>query len=152
MSEHQETLNDVFCDVCERLAFMFGELALDDEFPDVDSECAMASMNFTGPLKGRLTLAVPTEICPEIAANVLGLDPDDELVAQSADDALRELLNVTCGNLLTALAGEEPVFDLSVPKVSQISTDTWNTLRSAPGTAAFLVDDSPVLLNLLLEE
>ena len=93
-------------------------------------------------------MTVPVEMCPEIAANVLGVDLDDPDVVVKPLDALKELLNVTCGHVLTALAGDEPVFDLTVPEVTEIDAVAWKKLADAPYTVAFLVDESPVLLQL----
>ena len=75
-------------------------------------------MTYSGGMTGSISLIVPDDVCPEIAANVLGKDPDDAIVAAQSADALKEVLNVLCGNILTAVAGESPVFDLSVPEGS----------------------------------
>ena len=150
---YKEMLNEVFTDICEKLAFMFTEIPDDEEFPEEILDPVKASMTFVGPFKGSLALVVPNEMCPEIAANVLGLDPDDEMMTESAaNDALKEMLNVTCGHVLTSIAGEEPVFDLSVPEVSSLDKDAWKAIYDSPTTCALLVDDSPVLLYLVLEE
>ncbi|MBI5095373.1 MAG: chemotaxis protein CheX [Candidatus Hydrogenedentes bacterium] len=150
-NEHTEILNDVFCDVTEKLAFMFGEPSEKDELPPVDTECIEARMTFAGPMTGSLTMAVPVEMCPIIAANVLGMEPDDESVQARATDALTELLNVICGNILTAIAGEQPVFDLTVPTAHALSAEDWAKLLEDPDTLAFVLEDLPALLQLKLE-
>jgi len=147
-NEHDELLQEVFCDVVEKLAFMFGETAEQSEMPPVGEENIEAKMAFTGPFKGSLILATPVEMCPLIAANVLGMEPDDENVLARATDALKELLNVICGNALTAIAGEDPIFDLTVPEAGMLSADGWSALLEAPDTLAFIVEDQPVLLQL----
>ena len=112
----------------------------------------MATMTFEGPTTGRLTLAVPHDMCPELTANVLGLDPDDDAITESASqDALKELLNITCGHVLTTLAGEEPIFNLSVPEIAPLPNDGWNKLYREAGTCPLLVDDNPVLIHLQLD-
>ncbi len=146
-----EVVSEVVCDVFEKLAFMFGEVSDEAELPQTATKYVEASMTFSGDMTGTIALAVPAEVCPEIAANVLGMDPDDELVAAQATDALKEVLNVICGNLLTAIAGEEPVFDLSVPAVSNLDAEAWRVRLKEPNTHAFLVDDSPVLVQLTSE-
>ena len=146
--EQNELVSDVFCEVLEKLAFMFGEAVEKEELASDTSEYIRAMMSFTGAMSGKLGLVVPKEMCPEIAANVLGMDPDDELVAAQAIDALKEVLNVVCGNVLTALAGERAMFDLSVPEISTLNAAEWTTTLHEPQTWAFLVDDIPVLLEL----
>jgi hypothetical protein len=58
---------------------------------------------------------------------------------------------VICGNVLTAIAGEGPVFDLSVPTVSNLDGQAWSARLNEPDTCVFLVDDSPVLVHLSSE-
>lgn len=148
-NEHQETLRRVFSDVAESLAFMFTEDLDEVGEPAVaDTRFVRAHMEFRGPFTGTLQMAVPESMCPEITANVLGLDPEDELVTKQPHDALKELLNVTCGNVLTALAGEAPVFDLTVPEVAPLDHTAWEALKSEPGVLYCVVDDNPVLLKL----
>ncbi len=145
--EHNEMLIRVFTEVLEQLAFMFVEPPDSDETP-APSDPVYTTMSFRGPCSGTVTLAVPREMAPVLAANVLGLNPEDELGALAASDALKELLNVTCGNVLTAIAGDEPVFDLTVPEVEDCTAEAWAELAARPGTVHCLADDFPVLLNL----
>ncbi len=147
--EQQETLRRVFAEVAESLAFMFAEDPEDAGEPLVAEDAfVQARMEFRGPFSGSLELTVPESMCPEIAANVLGLDPDDELVTSHPYDALKELLNVTCGNVLTAMAGEAPVFDLTVPEVKKLGAAEWEALKAEGQAVYCVVDDSPVLLAL----
>lgn len=67
---------------------------------------------FTGPLRGYLALRVTDDVARALAANMLGVDePAPALVR----DALGEVANVVCGNLLPSLAGQKAVFHLSAP-------------------------------------
>lgn len=147
-NEHAETIRNVFCDVLEKMAFMFGELAEEDEMPPSVESAVEASMTFSGPFKGGLALAVPAKMCPELAANILGIDPDEEGAVEKAHDALKEVLNVICGNVLTEMAGVDPVFDLSVPEINELDAAAWKALQNDAATVAFLVDDYPTLLRL----
>jgi CheY-specific phosphatase CheX len=150
-TEHMELLSGVFCEVLEKMAFMFGERVEKEDLPQIAAEYVQVKMTFTGPLRGGLALAVPSDMRAEFAANVLGMEPDDEFVEKRASDALKEVLNVTCGHMLTTLVGEEPVFDLSIPTLSSINKVECSALLSEPETLCFLVDDHPVLLRLLVE-
>ncbi len=150
-TDQRELVSEAFRLVFEKLAFMFGEPAAKEELPQPASGCVQTEMSFRGAMNGTLALAVPAEMCTEIAANVLGMEPDDDLVAVQATDALKEVLNVTCGRVLTALAGDRPVFDMSVPVTSRLDDVGWTALLNEPETVGFLVDDNPVLLQLSLE-
>ncbi|HNT33855.1 MAG TPA: chemotaxis protein CheX [bacterium] len=149
--EMTETLNRIVCDVFERMAFMFGEIVEKASLPSLQRTGYLAKMGFEGPICGSVSMAVAQSMCPVIAANVLGMDEDDEFVTEKSLDALKEMLNVICGQIVTSLAGDEPVFDLSVPQVVDIGADEWKSLMDQEESLAFIVDDEPVLFHLTLE-
>jgi chemotaxis protein CheY-P-specific phosphatase CheC len=151
-SEREELLNEVFCDVFEKLAFMFGEATPKEDMPRDAGEFIEVRMEFSGYTQGFLEMVVPSEMCEEIAANVLGMDPEDDLVRERALDALKEMLNVTCGHILTSTEGEEPVFDLTVPTVRELDGAAWTAFLDDPETLSFMVDDSPAALKFTMEE
>jgi chemotaxis protein CheX len=151
-SKHEEVISRVFCDVIEQLAFMFGESVAPKDLVDAGESFVKVEMGFTGELDGSLWMVLTEEVCPEIAANVLGLDPDDKIAADRSYDAIKEVLNVTCGNLLTSISGEEPIFDLSIPQISHLNGGDWNELINLENAVPILVDDNPVLLCLAIEE
>lgn len=148
--DHSKELAQVFTDVLEQLAFMFVDDA-DGDGPADPLELAVATMAFRGPFSGQLSLVVPRAMAPILAANVLGLDLEDGMIAQAPYDALKELLNVTCGNVLTAIAGDEPVFDLTVPEIEERPAEDWDELRERPNTIHRVVEDFSVLLSLVIE-
>lgn len=150
--EMTEMLTGIVSDVFEKMAFMFGELVAKENLPPLDDSGYEAKMNFLGPCSGVVGLAVARSMCPVIAANVLGMDEDDGFVVERALDALKEILNVICGQIVTSLAGEEPVFDLSVPQVSEIDTAAWQNLLNQEQSLAFIVDDEPVLLQFTMDK
>jgi CheY-specific phosphatase CheX len=75
-----------------------------------------AAIAFDGPFSGELVVRASAELLPHLAANMLGLDEPSAASADQQEDALKELANVICGNLLPALAGREPVFRVGVPR------------------------------------
>jgi len=149
LTEQSELVAQVFCEVLEKLAFMFGEPAGKEKSVPTEPAYIQTKMTYTGQTRGMLALTVPASLCPHIAANVLGIDPDDERAVAASLDALKEVLNVTCGHVLTALAGETPVFDLSVPRTSTLDAGQWTELLERPGAVALSVDDSVVLLQFM---
>lgn len=149
-TEHEVMLARVFARVAGDLAFMFIEPQEDGFIPSPSGPCVSATIAFSGKFEGSLSIAVPTALCPVIAANVLGVEPEDESATDQLYDALTELLNVTCGNLLTALAGDEPVFDLTIPTVQSLDLRAWDELQRTPGTVGLVLEEHPVLLRLSL--
>jgi CheY-specific phosphatase CheX len=90
---------------------------------------ARASISFAGPFTGKLILTVFGDLLPLISANMLGQDsapPQSEQL-----DALRELTNVVCGNLLPGLAGSEAIFDISPPVIANPAGPALNNGKAA---------------------
>lgn len=145
--EHFEVLGRVFCSVLERMAFMFGEAAEAGDLPDTVADPVKASISFEGPIRGTLLLAIPREMCSEVAANSLGMDAGDPEAVSRGEDAFKELINVLCGNVLTEVAGDEVIFDLSIPEMKATSESDWKALQEDENTALFLVDDYPALVQ-----
>lgn len=141
----------VFCDVFEQVAFMFGEPADKESFRDEKREFVQARMSFSGDSTGQIAVTVPVDICPEIAANILGVMDDDDAM-NLAQDALKEMLNISCGQLLTTIAGEEKIFDLSVPEIVELKASDWKTILDNPDAIGFSMDDYPVLLEFQLND
>jgi len=152
MDPTTKTLIDVFLNTVESFAYMFAEPYESDEAPPPPERCLKAQMSFIGPMSGAIALLVPEHLCPIIAANALGCEPEEVQEGSGSVDALKELLNVTCGRLLTALAGEKPVFDLTVPVVSPVDAAAWESLCFVPDTAIIRVEDAPVLLHFARHE
>ncbi len=146
----EEIVSNVVIDVLEDLAFMFGEQVDKDEIPFTDSDYIQVAMTFSGPSKGQLSLTVPEDMSAVIASNILGMDLDESSVSENDYDALKEVLNVICGQIITSLEGEEPIFDLSVPENRSITPEEWKSLLNRPEALKFVVDDIPVLLDLNL--
>lgn len=147
-AEHSEELGRVFTEVAEKMAFMFAEKVDQDEFPDAIEDPVETRISFVGPNKGVITLAVSKLMCPLLAANTLGMDENDDGAHEKGLDSLKELLNVICGNVLTEIAGDEPVFELSIPELHEIDDIEWQNLRKRSGALTFMLDDHPVILQL----
>lgn len=97
----------------ESLAFMI-PMPAEDMVDGEDVTRARARVSFTGPMTGELLLGVSTEMLPQLAANMLGLDGPSASPEQQSD-ALGEVLNVICGNLLPVIAGSRAVFNVGAP-------------------------------------
>lgn len=100
-------------------ASTFEELALLCPSPDVGREQRLeriaggASVNFDGPIRGALVLAVTGDILTAAATNMLARD--EAPAAGLQHDAVCELANVICGSLLPQVAGRRAIFRLAPP-------------------------------------
>jgi hypothetical protein len=96
----------------EELALLFPETDLSPDQAEAPLDIAV-SVDFRGPLTGRLIVRASSCILPAIAANMLGESESEQLQR----DALGEIGNVICGNVLPLMAGTEKIFNLSAPQV-----------------------------------
>jgi len=143
-----EKINAAFCEVLNRQVFLFADPVPQGEFDAGEGAFQAATIGFRGEVEGRITMALPDSIVGEIAANFLGMDADDPFVTAKSGDACKELLNVACGHILTALKGDGPVFDLSIPELSAVDARRVGDWATGAGALPFDVDGSPVLLRI----
>lgn len=146
--EHHDKIYQVFSDVLENLAFMFAEQAEKDDIPETISKSIEVGISFSGYANGALKLITTKEVCNEVAINLLGCLDASDLNPDSADDAIKELINITCGQFLTATAGTKPVFNLKPPTVIHTDQSTWKNMRDDDSSYLFKIDDEPIIINI----
>lgn len=137
-----------FTEVLERFVMMDGFPA-GAEVPPLrcdDADLLQASMTFRGAVNGALTIAAPLNVCLDMAANVMGADPEGDDAVSKACDALGEVLNIACGSLVLALEPGEQT-DLTPPVVLGMDSSEWHYLLAANSTLPFDVEGSPVLIS-----
>lgn len=115
--KHSELLMEVAGQTLEQLAFIFS-------FPDDmdtnavwEEEMTGCHVTFSGPLQGDLLLIISNAAMPELASNMLGMDEEETPPEDQQKDAVKEALNVICGNLLPKIGGVEAVFDIQAPEI-----------------------------------
>ena len=109
------TLTTIFFDVLADLAFMFTD---DDEAAPSPAETWLeTTINYNGTSVGNLTFRCSRAFTVQLAANLLGIDVAEVDDDAKADDAVKEFMNIVCGQLITALHGTDDVFNLSIPKI-----------------------------------
>ena len=145
-------LEQVIAGVLQELTFMFADPADEDDTVAPDEECIKAKISFKGPVSGDLGLVFPRSLCFELIANILGLEQEDISEPSDAEDALKELLNVVCGQFLTTTFGSGLLFDLSIPAVEMIDRKAWERQQAEPDTTVILVEDEPVLFDLSMSD
>lgn len=117
MTAPEELLARVAQEVLEAVAFMT-LLPADAELePAPASSFVTAEVRFTGPFDGALQVAACPDLRRGLATSMLGL-LNAAPTSLEQRDALRELANIVCGNLLPALSGGQAEFRLSAPELS----------------------------------
>ena len=136
----------------QTMAATFEELALicaDTKLSNVQSEAPVdvaMTVSFDGPLSGRLVLRASADILPGIAENMLGANGNYSPAVQR--DALGELANVMCGNLLPLIGGAKSVFTLSAPHVYVTGLESKDCLPTA--RASIGIETGRAVAQLLL--
>lgn len=151
MQEQQrQLLAATFSDTLADLAFMFA----DDEPTPVDPKGAWVevSVSYHGPIEGEVRLRCTEAFSVMMAANLLGVAPEDEPAHDEADDALKEFLNVLCGHVVTAIHGTHDVFSLSIPSLRHYASPpaSWDqdpdavevTVQGEPVRVVYLAQSS----------
>lgn len=148
-TEKERQVAAVVAEVLEKQAFMFAEPS--SELESEGTRFLHAQMGFSGPVVGDLEVVAPWELCATLAANALGVEMEDESAGQLAGDTFMEFLNVTCGQLLTALYGTGEEFWLSPPRVNELDAAGWAQAGQRPGGVGLRVDEWPVVIFLEVE-
>jgi len=115
------------------------------DLPDMEASLVHAHISFAGENSGEIGLLFDPDLASLLAARILGLEAKDQLLDDMVEDAVKELLNVVCGQFLTLSFGETPVFSLSVPHVFQLGAPACRALLKGPHVIAFLVNGYTLL-------
>ncbi len=114
------TLTTVLSEVLANLAFMFTD---DGEFdPAAGERWLETAIGYKGSVSGSLRLTCTATFAAQLAANLLGVESSAETIEQESIDAVKEFMNVVCGQYVTTAYGIEDVFNLTIPEVFERST------------------------------
>ena len=104
----QEHLMNAIFEVFEKMFFVFLEPLDEDVKYDM-----IASINFTGPIKGYIDVLYTRSLASAMVQNMLGVD-EDGVTPQLIEDCTKEAVNMIGGNFLQKYDSSK-VFDLSIP-------------------------------------
>ncbi len=134
----------------ERMAFLDVLPCL--ETPPAPNRILRAEIDFTGSMDGSIHVVAGLDFARELAGNMGLLDQPTE---EQCTDALRELVNVTCGLVLPLLTTPEAdVFNVSIPRVHPADGSMdWDQWIQRDDVAVLDVVEHPVAvcLNLISE-
>ncbi|MBL8880997.1 MAG: chemotaxis protein CheX [Phycisphaerales bacterium] len=129
-------LRMLVADIFGDLAFLIAEQ--DACAVDANAKWLHGAVTYCGPHSGTLECWTTDKFARGLAANMLGVDLADEPVAGAATDALCELMNVLCGNLVTRRFGRDLVFDLSPPVVEPVVPPSAQSMNQASDCRVFV--------------
>ncbi len=143
-----ELLTDILGRVLEESAFILAEP--DREPPQWGGSVLRASIAVESTRGGTLRLLTNTRAASEIAANMLGIDQNQEEARSSGRAAVSELLNVVGGAFLTRYFGSAGPSQLGLPDTEILSAPPEAHRTCA--AAVRLESGEPLVLELDLEE
>ena len=132
----------------EKMAFLDTEPF--DEESEAPSVIITADIDFSGPVSGTIRMVAGIDFAQTLAENISGMF---ELTDEQCADAVKELVNVTCGLVLPMIAASEAdVFDLTVPHLAK-SEDRmdWDDFVSQDEVTVLNVEGHAVATRLILK-
>jgi CheY-specific phosphatase CheX len=115
-------ISQVVTETIEKLVFMFASPYQSENSNEEDPDIGV-TVSFNGPFSGSLSMKVSAEVLSEITVNMLGVDSEDEITPEDQSDALKETINVFCGNILPAIGGKQAVFNIDAPEIIPLGED-----------------------------
>lgn len=124
---------ETLLEAMETMAFV-SLLPAEDGAPP-PSEARLVRVAFDHPRQGSIELVAPRALGHLLAANQLGLTPDDPIAQAAGDDALCELVNVTAGAVLRrAEVSPAERFEMTVPRIEPFdAARQWDSYIAGPG-------------------
>jgi hypothetical protein len=145
MPEQQTaTLAAVFSDVLASLAFMFTD-GRPAEVP-TEGRWLESAIGYRGPMTGELRLRCTRGFAARLAASLLGIDPNDADADARADDAVKEFMNIVCGQFVTTVYGAEDIFSLAFPELRELETAPDLEAEDGDDCTTLCVEGHPVQL------
>lgn len=109
-----ERLGTVVSELLESAVFVFAEAI--ESTPWNATSLWSARLEIEQKEKYQLALCVPKELGVTLAANLLGLEPDEDEAKAGVCDSVGEMANMLAGILAVELFGADVVCRISIPK------------------------------------
>jgi hypothetical protein len=109
------------------------------------TEWLQGEVRYLGRHEGTLRCWCTRTFATRLAANLLGIEPDEATAQGSALDAVREFLNVLCGQLVTRWHGTTDIYNLSIPQVQPASGAPPNLEGAGPRVCRLSIEGEPLV-------
>jgi chemotaxis protein CheY-P-specific phosphatase CheC len=147
---NEDLLMESLSEALETMAFM-SPMPPEEPMP-APSESILVTIRFNGPQEGIIELLAGKDFATALAANVMGEDSNDPEVSERGIDAMKELLNTTCGVIVPKLVDSpKDVYNISVPQSQLFSSpEQWDEYIAQPGATIYDVDSNPVVVKIVM--
>ncbi len=103
-------------EVFETMVFMDLEESSGTDL-EIDGDALQGSITFSNAIEGCLTIRCGMPCAKVVAANMLGLDPSDEIADEEVCDAIGEITNMVMGSIKSRAVAEAGELQVSIPTV-----------------------------------
>ena len=150
MQQTKTTLKELFSEILANLAFMF----TDDEDTEASDQDVWleTSISYLGPHRGTLVFHCPQRFTQGLAANLLGVDPEAPEADDQSEDAVKEFMNILCGQLVTQFFGSEDIYNLSIPDCRVLAEVPEFVTTQDANVAGLSVDGSRIQVVHFIED
>ena len=109
-----ENLAGLVIDALERTAFVLADPVDEEGREELPQADHFARINYSGPANGSVFLAASSGFLQELAASMLGVEPE-EIDNDQGQDALTETTNIVGGLVTLHLGGSDRCLTLGLP-------------------------------------
>ncbi len=111
-----ETLLDAAKEVFETMIFM-KVTEKEDQETEIVGDTYLGTITFKGEMEGCLGVTLEEAAAKAVAANMLGLEPDEEVSEEDLADAVGEVANMVMGGVKSRMQDKIGSLEISVPTV-----------------------------------
>jgi CheY-specific phosphatase CheX len=115
----QVCLNDVLLESAQEVftTMISGNLESCESDQEIEGDSLLGSITFKGGLEGCLGICCSVTGAKTIAANMLAMDPSEEMAEEEICDAFGEVTNMIMGSVKTRLLDTTGDITISIPTV-----------------------------------
>ncbi|MCB0317547.1 MAG: chemotaxis protein CheX [Bdellovibrionales bacterium] len=148
MDNFKEVIEKITTRILEDWGMMMLENAdVNQDIFDSESPFYLATIHFKGVVDGKYFILCQKDFMDSLASNLLG---EDEITDTERKDALSEMANVLCGNMLTECYGDDTTFDLVLPAIIDPTDEIVGEIFKKQ-TVCYLADEAPVAISFDLD-
>jgi len=114
----RESVLDGAKEVFETMIFMALE-EIEGQMWEMGDVTLLGTITFKGSLEGCLSICCGMNCARTIAANMLGMEPDEEISEDDVNDAVGEVANMVMGAVKARIQDEVRNVEVSIPSVVQ---------------------------------
>lgn len=115
---------------------------------ELPGDAVYGCIGYDGPQRGRLELLTTRQLGAVLAANILAAaGPDDSEAQTRACDAIREVLNVTCGGILRHEPASSVLWRMGLPHVEPCEAQRWVRLLTEEGFEQLEAEGLPLAIR-----